>query len=477
MTTEKSWKDNIVNVEKLTLDLQNPRVPKHVKDHKDINQIRNYLLEKEGVLRIARSIANNGYHRSAVAIVCEENGNLVVLDGNRRLAACQLLLDPTLAPNARNRKALEDLNKNFNKEELAEIKITIAPSRKEAEKEIWDIHVNQLLKPWQVLQKLRMYRNLIDSGESNINIASSEYGISVSKFKDELAKLYFYEQILGQLKTDKDEEELLKSGFNKIDRLMLSTNGKKLLEYSINGKGEISFKDKKKSDDRIKMLVPYIVDSKKIPAQANKDFLEKNVFSKIEPKLFPKKKEKEVMKKTHKEENGKVGKTKEGGSLAKIDWITSDEYKLYYGADRVKDILKELYKNKPINSVNINILAISLRIVIELAIYHKLKSKGLVEKIIKDKQDTYKKGGKTLSRNWSPGLKEMLKFMLDDANKIITDTQDKKAIGRLMDERKDFIDNLDFYIHNISYLPTETKIREIWKTFCRPIFDIISKIK
>lgn len=473
MNTKINWQDNKVNVAELNLDLQNPRVPKHVKDHNDIGQIRNYLLEKEDVLRIARSIANNGYHRSAVAIVCKENDKLIVLDGNRRLAACQLLIDPKLAPNARDKKELEDLNKTFNKQDLESVKITIAPSRKEAEKEIWDIHVNQLLKPWQVLQKLRMYRNLIDSGEYNINTASSEYGISASKFEQELAKLYFYEQILGQLKTDKEEDELLSSGFNKIDRLILSSNGKKLLNYSIDNKGNITFQNKKGSEEKIKKLIPFIIDPVKVPAQANQDFLVENVFSKIDPKSFPAKKE--IPKKIDNGKNKIIKTTK--GSLAKTDWVTIDEYKLYKGASRVKDILKELNKNKPIKDENINILAVSLRVVIELAIYDKLKNKGSITKIINEQKNIFKSKGKELAANWSPGLKEMLKFMLVDANNIVTDPQDRKAIDKIMLERKDFIDNLDFYIHNVSYSPTETKIREIWKTFCRPVFDIISKIK
>ena len=169
MTKRKGWYDRKVNVNQLNLDLQNPRVPKYVKDYNDVNQIRAYLLEKEGVSKIARSIANNGYHRSAVSIVYKEKGKLIVLDGNRRLAACQLLLSPKLASSTYARKEFEKLNKIFDKKQLESIKITIAPSRREAEKEIWDIHVNQLLKPWQVLQKLRMYRNLIDSGQYDIN--------------------------------------------------------------------------------------------------------------------------------------------------------------------------------------------------------------------------------------------------------------------------------------------------------------------
>lgn len=283
MNTRKQWKDDIIDVEKLELDLQNPRLPKHVRDQNDITQIRNYLLDKEDILRIARNIANNGYHRSAVAIVCKENERTIVLDGNRRLAACQLLLNPDLAPNARDKKELEELNKITNKQELKKVKITVATSRKDAEKEIWDIHVNQLLKPWQVLQKLRMYRNLIDSGEYDIDSASSEYGVTPALFKKELEKLFFYEQILEQIRTDKDEEEILKYGFNKIDRLILSTNGKKLLDYSTNNKGDITFTNRGESDKKLKMLVPYITDPQKVPAQATQEWLVENVFSKIDP--------------------------------------------------------------------------------------------------------------------------------------------------------------------------------------------------
>src|SRR4030042_840475 len=112
--TRKNWRDDIVDVTALELDLQNPRLPKHVRDQNDITQVRNYLLDKEDALRIARNIANNGYHRSAVAIVCKENGRTIVLDGNRRLAACQLLLKPELATNARDQKELEELSKVTN---------------------------------------------------------------------------------------------------------------------------------------------------------------------------------------------------------------------------------------------------------------------------------------------------------------------------------------------------------------------------
>jgi hypothetical protein len=288
-TKASDWIDDTVAVSRLNLDLQNPRIPKHIKAHNDEKLIRNYLLEKEDVLRIARNIAINGYHKSVVSITYRENSKLIVLDGNRRLAACQLLLKPELSPNAKDKKALEELTKKLDGKALERIKITIAPSRKDAEKEIWDIHVNQLLKPWQVLQKLRMYRNLIDSGDYNITVASKEYGIPESRFKKELGRLYFYEKLLEQV-DEKGEEELQGDGFNRIDRLIVSTNGEKLLKYSINDEGNVQFENEKNANNKLTKLIPFIIGNKKIPAQATQQQLVEDVYSKIDPVTFPPKK-------------------------------------------------------------------------------------------------------------------------------------------------------------------------------------------
>ena len=423
--SKSTWKDDIVDVEKLELDLQNPRLPKHVRDHNDITQIRNYLLDKEDVLRIARSIANNGYHRSTVAIVCKENGKLVVLDGNRRLAACQLLLNPELATNARDKKELESLSKITYKQDLKNVKITIAPSRKEAEKEIWDIHVNQLLKTWQELQKLRMYRNLIDSGEYDINTASSEYGITEAKFKKELGMLFFYEQILEQLKTEKDEEELLKSGFNKIGRLILSTNGKKLLDYSISNKGDITFANRSNSDKKLKELIPYITDPQKVPAQANQAWLIDNVFAKIDSKKFSVKESPKKEKIEADENNKKTGrKTQREKSAAQAFFgqnlvlkkgdtnnIYMDILDLYdfYLKDTKKD--KRLSKNFPA------LIRMALRLLVESAIPKKGSIANYVNNnFVEAKKQLTQDQKTTLANNSISSAKSLIQLLQSGAH-------------------------------------------------------------
>lgn len=484
---DKDWVDDKVAISKLNLDLQNPRLPKHVKDLNNISLVRNYLLEKEGVLKIARSIANNGYHRSAVAITCEENGKIVVLDGNRRLAACQLLLDPSIAPNAKYINEFKKLNSILDKKQLDGIKITIAPSRKEAEKEIWDIHVNQLLKSWQVLQKLRMYRNLIDSGEYTVESASFEYGISKVKFEKELSKLYFYEQILENLPKVEDEEELLKSGFNKIDRLILSANGKKLLKYEINDKGAITVKNQKDFNNKMKTLIPFIVDPTKVNAQATQEELLPLIFNKIDPVTFSIQKTETKGQEVPKSTNTTEGKKATVGTLAERDWVTDKLYKNYTGPVRVKNMLKEMKSFSSLAGYE-NISAVSLRVLLELSLYSFLEANGHIKSIIENKKNELKLKNEKLREkdtkatlykmqsNWSPSFKEMINFSINENNNVVSDPQKRESINALLKKQKTltgFIDDLNLFIHNPSYTPTVTNLHDLWKKFGRLIFDII----
>lgn len=479
---KKIWNDTKVDVKKLYLDLNNPRVPKYVKEHNDRGQVRNYLLTKEGLMRIARSIANNGYHRSAVAIVCREKGKLIVLDGNRRLAACQLLLQPKLASDARVKRELEDLNKKVEKVQLKKIKITIAPSRKEAEKEIWDIHVNQLSKPWEVLQKLRMYHNLINEGDYNVETASSEYGVGVAKFKKELSKLYFYEQILEHLEhPEKEEEELLQSGFNKIDRIILSSNGKKLLGYDINDEGNIVIDNHKEFGTKLKKLIPYIVQPDRIHAQISQDELTESVFRKIDPILFPKPKKKTGWSK----EVNLTAKVSKKSTLAKPDWVTAGEYKSYEGAEKVKQILGELKEFQKPNEFK-NILVNSLRVLLELALYHKLQETGHIKILEQNYRNSLKianykreKNGQPIvgiKQNWSPSFREMLNYCLDENNAIISSAQTREALSKMTKGDSNFIEDLNAFIHNVDDMVARGDPERIWSKFGRLLMETINKI-
>lgn len=488
----KKWKDDKVDVSRLKLDLQNPRLPKYVKDVQDENKTRDHLLRKEHVTRIAQSIAQNGYHYSAVSIAYEDkDGYLIVLDGNRRLAACQLLVNPALAADAKTQKEYERLSAGLPHGALSSIKVAIAPSRKAAEKEIWDIHVSPTAKPWLVLQKLRMYRNLIETGDYDVATASQEYGLTEHSFKKELATLYLYERI-DEKTDDKGQEELLKSGFNKIERILLSNNGKKLLDFTVENDGKVTVKNAERFDENITKLTPFVVEPNRVAAQATQGDIMEIVYSQVDPVLFPDSKKSKApiapapIPAPNEQPAG--GKKEEiAGTLSKVDWVTDAEYRQYAGADRVKSILEELKKNKPAKGQNLNVVSIALRVVIELAVYDVLKQKGHIQTIIDGERAEIKKQNAArakksapllppLQKNWTPTLAQMFDFMLVEANRVILDPQERKALTRLIQTKAAYMTDLNSFMHNVSYKPTEQDTKDIWDTFGRQVFDIIKKI-
>ncbi len=79
----------------LLLNRENPRhVPKENQE-----QIIEYLLADEEVYNLARHMSQNGINPlEVVAVFPDDDGNLIVAEGNRRVCAAQLLTDPQKAP-------------------------------------------------------------------------------------------------------------------------------------------------------------------------------------------------------------------------------------------------------------------------------------------------------------------------------------------------------------------------------------------
>ena len=81
----------------LLLNRDNPR---HVSKENQ-EQVIEYLLADEEVYNLARHMSQNGINPlEVVAVFPDDDGNLVVAEGNRRVCAAQLLTDPQKAPEA-----------------------------------------------------------------------------------------------------------------------------------------------------------------------------------------------------------------------------------------------------------------------------------------------------------------------------------------------------------------------------------------
>src|SRR5215471_14913821 len=86
----------LIEVSKLNLDPKNPRLAGQHLNIEDQVEITRLLWQERAVNELVASIAANEYWQHEVLFATTEAGRLVVIEGNRRLAAVKLLTDEKL---------------------------------------------------------------------------------------------------------------------------------------------------------------------------------------------------------------------------------------------------------------------------------------------------------------------------------------------------------------------------------------------
>ena len=92
---QQSFAIQQVSIEDLHLDARNPRILQQG-ENLDEERILQILWQEYSVDEVAMSIAQNGFFPHEPLFAAEENGKLVVVEGNRRLAAARILREPDL---------------------------------------------------------------------------------------------------------------------------------------------------------------------------------------------------------------------------------------------------------------------------------------------------------------------------------------------------------------------------------------------
>lgn len=83
-----------MSIDNLKLDVRNPRFSYQSAKEMNQTEIVKYLIANHAVYELAKAIAINGYLLNEEPIVSKEGDSYVVLEGNRRVAACKILLNP-----------------------------------------------------------------------------------------------------------------------------------------------------------------------------------------------------------------------------------------------------------------------------------------------------------------------------------------------------------------------------------------------
>ena len=151
-----------IELDKLNLDLQNPRLPlSFKKEHRDEKSIINWLLKDASLIELMLAIGKNDYFIGESLLVIENKmeGEYTVVEGNRRLASLKLLNTPKLAKihTRKIQKVLDETDKR-----PTHIPCIIFPSRDNILQYLGYRHITGV-KSWGVLPKARYATTLLST--------------------------------------------------------------------------------------------------------------------------------------------------------------------------------------------------------------------------------------------------------------------------------------------------------------------------
>jgi hypothetical protein len=246
-----TWPHRKLSSLEILLDYQNPRI--EAKEGISQRQIRLMLIENEEICELANEIVeNNGLIPGERIIVINEDEKYIVLEGNRRTCAIQLLLDHTLIPASYKSKFPKYIPDILTRS-LESIECVIAPSRESAEIVITKRHTEPGIKQWTPAAKQRRILKLIKDGW-DIDYIAKLYGMSknsVAKTLQEYNLIQYVKDLPGWKEWEKKELANPKLKITPYTRFFTLSNAKDRLKLKFNDKGDIQTTLDKKIFDNI----------------------------------------------------------------------------------------------------------------------------------------------------------------------------------------------------------------------------------
>ncbi|MEQ8557309.1 MAG: hypothetical protein RIB03_03240 [Henriciella sp.] len=189
-----------IPLKRLLLDPSNPRFGFREKSGSQA-EILDHIVEKFGVNDVLSSLAVNGYFE-AEPVVCRENGdNFVVVEGNRRLAACLILAgDPRAANQATRAHEFQTLWKK-NGSPVIDPVPAISFSGEESKKEILSyLGVRHIAasQPWDSYAKAAWVAQVVENSGLSIADVSQMIGDRHNTVNRLLEGYYLIDQLVEE---------------------------------------------------------------------------------------------------------------------------------------------------------------------------------------------------------------------------------------------------------------------------------------
>ncbi len=440
-----NWPIKEYDIENLYLDQYNIRTP--ISDQ-DQNALIQDMFANESAFDIVRSFVQNGIFPDELPIVVKENSKLIMIEGNRRLAALKALKESHIVPIWQ--KKIEALNNP----RINRIPVVLAPNRESAIKHIANKHTVDYRRPWKPLRQAYFYKSQLDNGKSLEEITAEFPEHDIPRFikmleihhmarsvdiNDALKEKIHDERgfpitTLERFYDDKTVANFLGIGFDdlgkvkgNIDKQEFEKGFKKIIEDIATG--IIDSRKFNTTEERRDYI-------NKLPDEYQPDLSKKGTFgtSDFKPVAVPQTKTKTNQKRSKKIPTGLFFQGDVPYNLS------SSSLRIIY--NELKDINVHDFPNATHDL---------LRSFLECALVYYLKETNEYQLIQKNPQH-------------NPKLSELLTFVASARCKSITDNNIKQIINQFKQNWADAysLERLNMTNHNENWNTTETEVRSTW---------------
>jgi hypothetical protein len=474
------WEMTTRSAATLSLDSKNPRLAQITNQALE-RQLIEELVNKEDVYSLAKSIAESGYFASEVLVAVREGSKMIVVEGNRRLTACKLLISPEAAPVSEQGR-FRNLSHKTNLAALKEIPVCIAPSREATYALVLKRHTKLPIAKWEPVMQSKFYRQLIATGMSIQDIAIAA-GQGEAEVRSSLRDHHLYEMacrlsLPNEIAGKVNDPHLF--SLSTLGRIFDVPEARLFFGVDVDDKGEIvgsipeaeftkgfekvvtdiadgktvTSRSLNKSADVARYLSTFPQDCK--PNVRRKGTFTAATFRSSEkPKIGPASPKKHL--------GSKPGTRQPGGLIPNT---VSCKVK----NRRVQNLFAELRRLSPETYPNASALA--FRALLEMSVYCYLDSKGEIQLMAQEyKQEIANynklnpaKPPKQTAADWTPNLNAMINRLRENGRGLIPSGHITKALKKAVDDEKELF-GLNLYTHNITYHPDGPRLRGTWARF------------
>lgn len=195
----------VVDIADLLLDAANPRFASSslLSRENEISQrdIINYLVEYGEASKLAEEIEqHNGLFGEDIMSACIIDGKVVVLEGNRRLAACKLLLDNSVLDERLAGLYPVPSLSEATRANIEKILLLIYDDSADAQTYIASKHTQPNIKKWTTIEQYNYYYSQFKRGKSTTQIAEAVRVVGATEVEKRIKEYALFDAIFGLVK-------------------------------------------------------------------------------------------------------------------------------------------------------------------------------------------------------------------------------------------------------------------------------------